>query len=66
MKNLKSFWIYESTEGNGFQKQIYRNLHALHDGRKSPDISNKVKIYHSKDLWNMQLQLPLNVETRRD
>lgn len=43
-KILKSFWIYESTEGNGVQKQIYRNLHALHCGRKTRNISNKFKI----------------------
>lgn len=42
-KILKSFWIYESTESNGVQKQIYKNLHVLHYRRKAHDISNKVK-----------------------
>jgi len=65
-KKFKAIWIYESTEGNGVQKQIHRNFHALHYGRRTLDISNKVKIYHSEELWHMQLQLPLNAETRRD
>lgn len=41
----------------GLQKQIYRNLLTFHYGRKSQDISNKIKIYHSEDLQIMQMQL---------
>lgn len=48
--------------GKGLQKQIYRNLLTFHYERKSHDISNKIKIYHSEDLQAMQLRLPQKQE----
>lgn len=48
--------------GKGLQKQIQRNLLTFNYGRKSHDISNKIKIYHSEDLKVTQLQLPQKQE----
>lgn len=50
--------------GKGLQKQIYRNLLTFHYGRKSHDISNKIKKISLRRLTGYATSA--SPETRRD